>query len=161
MLIFSSTYASAKSSRPRAIAPTKTAMEWSCGRVGRYCERRCVLASPERAGDGVRVMYIGGKWNGRKKATQRTKFDGVRGEVVGDGVLDDFEQLLGSVDAADAQLVEELDHQAAEALERARDADVRVDLDEDALRGVDVHLQQAGLVQRRVEEGEEALFGCT
>jgi hypothetical protein len=96
-----------------------------------------------------------------RTATQRTEFDGVRGEVVGDGVLDDFEQLLGSVDAADAQLVEELDHQAAEALEGARDADVGVDLDEDALRGVDVHLEQAGLVQRRVEEGEEALFGCT
>jgi hypothetical protein len=68
--------------------------------------------------------------------------------VVCDGVLDDLEELLGAVDAADGELVEKLDHEAAETLERARDADVRIDFDEDALSGVDVDLQQPCLVQR-------------
>jgi hypothetical protein len=35
MLIFASTYASAKSSLPLAMAPTNTAMLWVVGKVGR------------------------------------------------------------------------------------------------------------------------------
>lgn len=57
-----------------------------------------------------------------------------------------------------AQIGRRRTHQAREALERARDADARVDLDEDALGRLDVDLQQAGLVQRRVEEREKALI---
>lgn len=49
MPIFSSTYASAKSSRPRAMAPTKTAILCVVGNVGRYFESFCVGASPDRA----------------------------------------------------------------------------------------------------------------
>ena len=37
-------------------------------------------------------------------------------------------------------------HEPAEALEGARDADVGVDLDQDALGGVDVDLEKAGFV---------------
>ena len=48
-------------------------------------------------------------------------------------------------------------HEAAEPLECTRYSDVRVHLDEHALGGVDIHLQQARLVERRVEEGQEAL----
>lgn len=55
-----------------------------------------------------------------------------------------------------------LTHESSEALERPRDAHARVDLDENALCGVNVDLELAGLVEWRVEEGEEALQtgGC-
>ena len=41
-------------------------------------------------------------------------------------------------------------HQAAEPLESSRDPHMGVDLDKNAPRGVDVNLQQARLVERRV-----------
>lgn len=50
-----------------------------------------------------------------------------------------------------------LTHQAREALERPRYPHAGVDLDEDALGRVDVDLEEARLVQRAVEEGEETL----
>lgn len=50
-----------------------------------------------------------------------------------------------------------LTHQAAESLECSRDAHVRVHFDQHAASRVDVHLQHAGLVQRRVEQREETL----
>lgn len=85
----------------------------------------------------------------------------VGGEVVGDGVLDDAEQLLLRVSRADREAVEQLHHQAGEALERAGDADRRRDLNEDAFGGLDVDLQPACLVDGRVKEGKEALDGCS
>ena len=60
--------------------------------------------------------------------------------MVGNGVLDDFEELLLRGGGADGQFVQELDHQTSEALESTRDAHGRRDLDEDALCGVDVDL---------------------
>lgn len=48
-------------------------------------------------------------------------------------------------------------HESAEPLEGSGNANGRVDLDEDALGGVDVDLQPAGLVEGRVEECQEAL----
>ena len=48
-------------------------------------------------------------------------------------------------------------HEPTEPLEGAGNTDMGVDLDEDALGGVDVHLEEASLVERRVEEGQEAL----
>lgn len=77
--------------------------------------------------------------------------------MVGDGVLDHLEQALVRGGGADVETVEELDHQTGEPLERPWDSDGRVDLDEDLVGGVDVHLELAGLVDGRVEEGEEAL----
>lgn len=53
--------------------------------------------------------------------------------------------------------MEELDHEAGEALEGAGDADGGGDFDKDAFGGVDVDLELAGFVDGRVEEGEEAL----
>ena len=53
--------------------------------------------------------------------------------------------------------MEELDHQAGESLERARDADRRADFDQNALGGVDVDLQLSGLVDGRVEQSEQTL----
>ena len=48
-------------------------------------------------------------------------------------------------------------HQAAEPLEGPRNPHMRVDLNEDTLCGVDVDLQQARLVERRVEQRQQAL----
>ena len=48
-------------------------------------------------------------------------------------------------------------HETAETLERPGDANMRVDLNENALCGVDVDLQESRLVERRVEQREQAL----
>lgn len=49
-------------------------------------------------------------------------------------------------------------HQSTEALESSRYSDMRVDLDENTFGGVDVHLKQACLVERRIEQSEETLY---
>jgi len=84
-------------------------------------------------------------------------FATIGGQVLRDGILDDFEELLLGIDAADREAVEELDHETGETLERAGDADGGGDFDEDVLGGVDVDLELAGFVDRGVEEGEKAL----
>lgn len=48
-------------------------------------------------------------------------------------------------------------HQSREALEGSWDTDVRVDLDEDILGSVDIHLQETSLVQRTVQKGKKTL----
>jgi hypothetical protein len=53
--------------------------------------------------------------------------------------------------------MQELDHQAGEALERARDADGRADFDQYTLGGVDVDLQFARFVDGRIQKREKAL----
>ncbi len=78
--------------------------------------------------------------------------------MIGDRVLDDFQQFLLGVGRADAEAVEKLHHQAGETLESTWDADGWADFDEDAFGGRDVDLEEAGLVHGGVEEGEEALF---
>jgi hypothetical protein len=50
--------------------------------------------------------------------------------------------------------VEKLYHQTGETLERSGYADGRADFDQDAFGRVDVNLQFASLVDRRVEESE-------
>jgi hypothetical protein len=82
ILIFSSTYASAKSSRPRAMAPTKTAILCVVGRVGRYFDKRWVGQSPERA--RVNSKGLMGEKKGGK---EHTYFDCVRRKVVHNWVL--------------------------------------------------------------------------
>jgi hypothetical protein len=54
-------------------------------------------------------------------------------------------------------LMEQLDHQACEALERAGNADCRADSDKHVLRRLDVNLQLARLVDGRVEERKQTL----
>ena len=78
-------------------------------------------------------------------------------EVVRDWVLDHLEELLLRVGGADGETVEELHHQTGEALEGTWDADRWADFDEDALGGGNVDLEEACLVDWRIEEGEEAL----
>ena len=123
MLIFSSTTWSAKSSRPRAIAPTNTATECVCGSVGRYRDRRTVGASPESAARGSRLastkeerrventlsLYVlGGRWSvtgfyiAYKSGTKQ-------GEGERTTNLDDFEEFFWAVDAANRELVQQLD----------------------------------------------------
>jgi len=77
----------------------------------------------------------------------------IRGKVLRDWVLDDFEQLFLGIDAADGEAVQELDHQAGETLEGAGDADGGGDFDEDVFGSVDVDLELAGFVDGRVEQG--------
>jgi hypothetical protein len=84
ILIFSSTYASAKSSRPRAMAPTKTAILCVVGRVGRYFDKRWVGQSPERAGVYSKGL-VGEKE--QKRGAKHTYFDCVRRKVVYNWVL--------------------------------------------------------------------------
>ena len=81
----------------------------------------------------------------------------VGGQVVGDGVLDDAEEFLLRGGGADAEVVEELDHEAGEAFEGSGDTDGRGDFDEDTFGGVDVDLEFAGFVDGGVEKSEEAL----
>lgn len=82
-------------------------------------------------------------------------------EMVCDGVLDDLEQLLFGVGGADGEPVQQLDHEAGEPLEGARDADGGGDLDEHPLGRVDIYLQLPGLVDGRVEQGEQTLQSIT
>lgn len=77
--------------------------------------------------------------------------------MVGDGVLDNLEQLLLGVGRANGQAVQQLDHQTGETLECTGNAHGGVDLDEDTLGGVDENLQAASLVDGGIEEGEKAL----
>lgn len=83
----------------------------------------------------------------------------IRWEVVGDGVLDDLQQLFLGVDRSNGEAMEQLDHETRKALEGSRDSHGRADLDQDALGGVDEDLQFAGLVDGRVEESEKTLMG--
>lgn len=57
----------------------------------------------------------------------------------------------------EATIVDRLTHEATETLKGSGNANVGVDFDKDASCGVDVDLQQARLVQGRVEQREEAL----
>lgn len=88
-------------------------------------------------------------------------FSALGWQVVGDGVLDDAEQLLLRGRGLNGQTVEQLDHQPSKALECARNANRGRNFDQHTLGGGDVDLEPTGLVDRRVEEGEQALTGST
>jgi hypothetical protein len=53
--------------------------------------------------------------------------------------------------------MKELNHETSESFEGTWDANSRTDFDKDSFGGVDVDLQFAGFIDRRVEEGEETL----
>lgn len=80
-------------------------------------------------------------------------------KVVGDGVLDDFEQLFLRGGGANRQFVQELNHKTGETLESTRNAHCRRNLDEHALGGVDVDLKPASLVDGRIQQSQETLVG--
>ena len=77
--------------------------------------------------------------------------------MVRDRVGDDLQQLFLRVDRSNGESVEQLYHETSESLESTWDADGWADFNEDPFRGMDVYLQLAGLVDGRVEQGEEAL----
>jgi hypothetical protein len=81
-------------------------------------------------------------------------------QMVCDGVLDDLNKLLVRCGRADLMPVEELHHKSSEALERAWNSDSRADLDEHAACGLNVDLKLAGLVDWRVQQGEQTLGSC-
>ena len=78
--------------------------------------------------------------------------------MVGDGVLDDLEQLLLRVGRANGQAVKQLNHQTSEALERTGNADGGVHFDQNTLGGVNEDLKATSLVHGRVEKSEKALY---
>lgn len=81
----------------------------------------------------------------------------VRWEVVGNRILDHLDELLLGVDGPNLVLVQKLNHQTSESLERTRDADSRADSYEHILGGLNVDLELARFVDWRIEESEQAL----
>jgi len=77
--------------------------------------------------------------------------------MVRNRVFDDFQELLVAGSGLDGELMKQLNHEATEALEGAGDADTGMDLDQDAGDGLDVHLQSAGSVHRRIQQREQTL----
>lgn len=77
--------------------------------------------------------------------------------MVGDGILDDTQELLLRVGGANRQTVQQLDHQTSKAFESSRNANRGRHLNQDTFGGVDVNLKFASLVDRRVEQGEKTL----
>ena len=123
--IFSSTTLSAKSSLPRAIAPTKTAILCVSGNVGRYFDSFTVGASPESAAgsqshqhaqaqrakvqDVLSLIVFAGRWSVTGFLTYRCKIrpsSGVRSML--HTYLDNLKQLFWPVYTPDRQLVQEL-----------------------------------------------------
>jgi hypothetical protein len=74
----------------------------------------------------------------------------IRWQMVGDGVLDNLDELFLGCCRADLMPVQELDHKTGKSLERTRDAHCRADPDEHILGSVDVDLEFARLVDWRV-----------
>lgn len=82
----------------------------------------------------------------------------VRRQVIRDGILDDVDQLLLRGRRTNRKTVQQLDHQTGKPLESTWYPHRRADLDEHILRGMDVNLEFASLVDRRVEEGQKTLY---
>jgi len=85
-------------------------------------------------------------------------FATVRRKILGDRVLDDLEEFLRAGGGSDRQLVQQLHHETSETFKGTRYAYGWVHLDQNPLCGLDVHLQLAGFVDRRVEKGQKALL---
>lgn len=77
--------------------------------------------------------------------------------MVGNGILNNLEELLVRVGALNRKAVEKLDHQTSKTLESARNADGWRNLDENALCRLNVDLELASLVDGRIKKCEEAL----
>lgn len=56
--------------------------------------------------------------------------------------------------------MEQLDHQTGKPLERSRNADGRIDFNQNTLGCVNEDLQAPGLVDGRIQQGEKALDEC-
>ena len=78
--------------------------------------------------------------------------------MVRDWVLDNLDQLLLGRGGSNLMSVQQLHHQTSEALECTWNAHCEADPDEDILRSLDVDLEFAGLIDRRIEKSEQTLW---
>lgn len=81
----------------------------------------------------------------------------VGGQVIGDGILDDLQQLLLRIGRADGEPVKELNHQPGKPLESPRNTHRGVHFNQNSLGGMDKNLKLASLVNGGIEKGQEAL----
>ncbi len=77
--------------------------------------------------------------------------------MVGDRVLDNFQELLLGVDGSDCKSVKKLDHETCESFEGTWDSDCGADFNEDSFGSMNIDLKLASFVDRRIKESEEAL----
>jgi len=54
--------------------------------------------------------------------------------------------------------MQKLNHETSETFKRSGNTDSRVDFDKNSFRGLDIHLEFARFIDRRIEESEETLF---
>lgn len=85
-------------------------------------------------------------------------FTAVRRQVVRNRILDDLEQFFLRIGGTNGKSVQQLNHQTGEPFEGTRNADRWVNFDQDAFRSVDVDLQLASFIDRRVEKSEKTLL---
>lgn len=78
-------------------------------------------------------------------------------QVIGNGILDDLQQLLLRVGRADGEPVKELNHQPGKPLEGPRNTHRGVHFNQNPLGGMDKNLKLASLVDGGVEKGQETL----
>jgi hypothetical protein len=78
-------------------------------------------------------------------------------KMVGDGVLDNLNELFLRRSGTNLVSVEQLYHETSEALECSGYADCRADPDKYVLVRLDVDLEPAGLVDGRIKESKETL----
>src|SRR5690242_4110314 len=79
-------------------------------------------------------------------------------QMIGDGVLDHLDQLFLGGSRSNLMPVQQLHHQASKSLECTWDAHSRADPDKDVASSLDVDLELARLVDRRIKESEETLL---
>lgn len=81
------------------------------------------------------------------------------GQMVCDRILDDAHQTARRIVGPYLKFMQQLHHKASKAFKRARYACLWIDLNKHIVLGADEHLQQAGAIQRRVEQHQQALVG--
>lgn len=79
-------------------------------------------------------------------------------QMVCDGIFDDTHEAARGIAGADLKLVQQLHHETSKAFEGAWNSCLWIDFNEHIVLGANEHLQQAGTIQRGVEEHQEALM---
>jgi hypothetical protein len=78
-------------------------------------------------------------------------------KVIGNGVLDNLDELFLRCSGPNLVSMEQLHHETSKALESSGNADCRADPNKHVLVGLNVNLELARLVDRRIEESKETL----
>ena len=84
-----------------------------------------------------------------------------RRQVIGDGVLNDLEKLLRRFGRPNGQSMQQLHHETSEAFKGPWNAHGWANLDQDPLSRVNINLKLAGLVDGRVQQGQQTLDGSS